>query len=370
MLLLKKDNMSGPAAASNIVFGCKRPTDQPEDHVADLFALQENDYTALVLDLVGRKEPKSTSLPDFMTQDPNYRHGVPSNNKSADGIVDDAKVLIYAPPPSSSSIKTNNPKRAAADPGAGKHRHYKWPQVSQSVHTQCFQLRFHSNILCVVLPLCSAGNWTLKGIDPCSTVFGRANGNQVVTSTNSSAGVAEALVTSCEDNDGSGEPIVSGATQHVFGVSTKAGDSSTASCLSYPPQPDDLSGDDLGKSTTPGYRNVVTERAFGCPSIRTDIKRYSRSSVADCQNYGDEDQAANLLKPTLFSSLGLDIAELSKPRSKNFLLGLVKSIGLECGNDGEFDLVFESIRDKNEQASIYSLRPWLEETLLNKCPAD
>lgn len=208
-------------------------------------------------------------------------------------------------------------------------------------------------------------------MDPQLTVFGRANG--MVTSTNSSAGVAEALVTSCEDHGGSGRSGESTRTSNihqVFGVSTKAGDSSTASCLSYPWSAHDDSGDDLGKSTTPGYRNVVTERAFGCPSIRTDIKRYSRSSVADSQNYGDEDEAARLLKPTLFSSLGLDIAELSKPRSKNFLLGFVKSIGLARGSDGEFDSVFESIQDKSEQASINALSPWLQQTLLNKCPAD
>jgi hypothetical protein len=46
---------------------------------------------------------------------------------------------------------------------------------------------------------------------------------------------------------------------------------------------------DLGKSITPGFRNVSLEdRTYGCPSIRTDLPAHARArrSLADSQNYG------------------------------------------------------------------------------------
>lgn len=47
-----------------------------------------------------------------------------------------------------------------------------------------------------------------------------------------------------------------------------------------------------GQSITPGFRNAVVEgRAFGVPSIRSDIMPYAKRSVADTQNYGDDTNA-------------------------------------------------------------------------------
>ena len=53
-------------------------------------------------------------------------------------------------------------------------------------------------------------------------------------------------------------------------------------------QPDN----DLGKSITPGFRNAIAEgRAFGVPTVRSDIETYAQRSVADTQNYGDDPSA-------------------------------------------------------------------------------
>lgn len=53
-------------------------------------------------------------------------------------------------------------------------------------------------------------------------------------------------------------------------------------------QPDN----DLGKSITPGFRNAIAEgRAFGVPTVRSDIEPYAQRSVADTQNYGDDPSA-------------------------------------------------------------------------------
>lgn len=62
---------------------------------------------------------------------------------------------------------------------------------------------------------------------------------------------------------------------------------------------------DLGRCLKPGSRNQVrrpedANRAFGCPTIRTDIPFKERRSVADYNNYGDEPEAVDLLWPSTY----------------------------------------------------------------------
>ena len=68
---------------------------------------------------------------------------------------------------------------------------------------------------------------------------------------------------------------------------------------------------DLGKCVKVGARNVPRsekdlDRAFGCPTIRTDIPGKKQKSVADYQNYGDEKEAVDLLFPATFTEIGVD----------------------------------------------------------------
>lgn len=81
-------------------------------------------------------------------------------------------------------------------------------------------------------------------------------------------------------------------TQHVYGreaVKRGPNEWDARACVEgdyswAEQQPDN----DLGKSITPGFRNAIAEgRAFGVPSIRSDIQPYAQRSVADTQNYGD-----------------------------------------------------------------------------------
>jgi hypothetical protein len=65
---------------------------------------------------------------------------------------------------------------------------------------------------------------------------------------------------------------------------------------------------DLGKSIAPGFRNISLEnRAYGCPSIRTDLPNAgnTRRSLADSQNYGDDVPAQDLINPPAFSDLSI-----------------------------------------------------------------
>ncbi|CAM9479467.1 unnamed protein product [Phaeothamnion confervicola] len=85
---------------------------------------------------------------------------------------------------------------------------------------------------------------------------------------------------------------------------------------------------DLGAATRPGFRNCATRPlAFGVPSIRSDIPRQMRRSVADRQNYGDEADARALLNPSQFSGLGVEDDDFFAPRSKAELLALFATAG-------------------------------------------
>jgi hypothetical protein len=71
---------------------------------------------------------------------------------------------------------------------------------------------------------------------------------------------------------------------------------------------------DLGISAKIGARNMVrrpedAHRAFGCPTVRTDIPMKKIKSVADYQNYGDEPEAIDILFPATFSEIGVTEAE-------------------------------------------------------------
>ena len=84
-----------------------------------------------------------------------------------------------------------------------------------------------------------------------------------------------------------------------------------AKCLQGEPSERELQPDrDLGRCVKPGSRNMVRRpedenRAFGCPTIRTDIPFKERRSVADYNNYGDEPEAVDLLFPSTFTEMGI-----------------------------------------------------------------
>ena len=114
--------------------------------------------------------------------------------------------------------------------------------------------------------------------------------------------------------------------------------------------------DDLGTTKTPGFRNATTEtRRFGTPSVRSDIPKYARRSVADNQNYGDDVNAQFLLHPSQFAALGVEDEEFIKPRSKSY----IKSLFLDTGyglTEEEFDKCYASICDNNGEVGVDKFR--------------
>ena len=98
---------------------------------------------------------------------------------------------------------------------------------------------------------------------------------------------------------------------------------------------------DLGRSVTPGWRNdTTTNRTFGCPTIRTDVKPPKKRSVGDGQNYGDDTNAFALLHPAQFAGMGVADEDFIEFRTRDEIREIFKAINVDL-EDYEFNLICE-----------------------------
>mmetsp|Transcript_64169 Transcript_64169/g.186058 ORF Transcript_64169/g.186058 Transcript_64169/m.186058 type:complete len:487 (+) Transcript_64169:78-1538(+) len=118
-----------------------------------------------------------------------------------------------------------------------------------------------------------------------------------------------------------------------FGIKSSISEYTAASCIKgYYDLADQLPDEDLGRCTKPGRRNVTSEtRAFGVPSVRTDIPapHPQKRSVADECSYGDEPSAAAILNPQRFESKGIADREFLVRRPKEELQALLENAPVE-----------------------------------------
>jgi len=114
-----------------------------------------------------------------------------------------------------------------------------------------------------------------------------------------------------------------------FGVKSSISEYTAASCIKgYYSLEEQLPDEDLGRCVKPGRRNVTSEtRAFGVPSVRTDINapHPSRRSVADECSYGDEPSAAAILCPQRFDHKGVPDREFLVRRPREELEQLMQN---------------------------------------------
>ena len=284
------------------------------DHVEDLWAINEADeyhgVKKAVMEAQSKPPTHQLLFPEFM-KDSRFRHGI-TTSKAYD---EDAKKLIYA---NEICEQTENTKQ----PWSQRRRNYNWPS-NTNPETTIFGIKSKAN----------AG--TVKG----------SNG----------AGVAEAL---CMNGDSHVDPEVKAINTFAFGKPTSSSNSSTAECLGYQTCTSDILGetdptekDDIGKSLKPGYRNVMTTRCFGCPSIRTDIPNNSRS-IADTQNYGEDLDAMSGGMLDEMAEAEMERAEVLDEDLDDALAVPFAASCLEraCGGGGEAEECFDEMitEDKAE----------------------
>ena len=124
--------------------------------------------------------------------------------------------------------------------------------------------------------------------------------------------------------------------EHAYGVVDKSKTVwGAAECIqgSYTEE-DQMPDIDLGRSVTKGWRNdTTTNRTFGCPTIRTDVKPPKKRSVGDGQNYGDDTNAFALLHPAQFAGMGVDDEDFIELRTRDDVKDIFKTCGIELDDD-------------------------------------
>lgn len=142
----------------------------------------------------------------------------------------------------------------------------------------------------------------------------------------------------------SGPPLHPG---HRYGVKSTTSAYTARSCImGYYDLEDQLPDQDLGCCTKPGRRNVTVQtRAFGIPSVRTDIPAPppGSRSIADPVSYGDECSCAALMNPQRFDNKGVSDGEFLIRRPKEEMEDLVRSVNYDLGED------FDDLWDRGVQ---------------------
>ena len=118
---------------------------------------------------------------------------------------------------------------------------------------------------------------------------------------------------------------------HVFGAMKRNLDWNAAKCISGDPSDRELEPEDK-------------DRAFGCPTIRTDIPFKVVRSVADYSNYGDEPEAVDLLFPSTFNELGIEEGDFQKPRDRAAIRALFEGIGYSY-KVGKFNAMYNKAKE-------------------------
>uniref|UniRef100_A0A0G4I4K9 EFHB C-terminal EF-hand domain-containing protein n=1 Tax=Chromera velia CCMP2878 TaxID=1169474 RepID=A0A0G4I4K9_9ALVE len=135
-----------------------------------------------------------------------------------------------------------------------------------------------------------------------------------------------------------------------FGASTGVDEVSAGQCVTgFYSAAEQLPDPDLGKNTknvreprktaAPPMK-LSNTRAFGVPSVRLDIARPLRRSVADVYNYGDEVGVDALVTPQRYATLGVSDDEFLLPREKGELKDILQGAGF-VSEGAESDAEFE-----------------------------
>eukprot|EP01029_Cantina_marsupialis_P029117 TRINITY_DN779822_c0_g1_i1.p1 TRINITY_DN779822_c0_g1~~TRINITY_DN779822_c0_g1_i1.p1 ORF type:complete len:322 (-),score=91.30 TRINITY_DN779822_c0_g1_i1:206-1171(-) len=220
-------------------------------------------------------------------------------------------------------------------------------------------------------------DWSSAGINPESHVFGRLDKERLpegvgtaltlMPHKDESVSIPKVvkrevqLKKSLQDKLGRARQL--GTTSAVpsdfaFGKATTGLDEGgVESCLQNELHPDDMYSPDLGRSLTPGFRNIppADNRAFGTPTIRTDIPKPVVRSMSDTQNYGGETTASELLCPSRFVEKGVDSLDFVQPRNADDIRDLFEEIGFVF-SDEEFERMWAAASQGRDFCDVATFR--------------
>lgn len=116
-----------------------------------------------------------------------------------------------------------------------------------------------------------------------------------------------------------------------------------------------------GKIRTSGWR------AYGVPTIRSDLPAPITRRVADTTNYGDESDAYGLINPSIYSNLGVYEKDFFQPRDQYEIRRIFDGIGVEMTTD-VFEKIWEQASSRHPAGlvSVESFRGIMDEVNAQK----
>ncbi|GMH61799.1 hypothetical protein TrST_g1045 [Triparma strigata] len=320
----------------NKIFGTG--TASESDHVADVWKNPEGDtefqkaknqlmeavYKSVKREPLGTSYNRGHKMPSFMKDDPKFRHGIKSvKGQTAKEVLNPADETEEDVEATKLYIKSHG----SYGPGVQKTRNYNW------------KVDPHATV------------WGDKGKDialgglsqAVSDILHGVGDEPKKTITSKKYDDFQSMTDLLGRARNLGHGLSLPDKDHVFGKgSVRRGPNEWDSrdCIEGKYDISEQAPDaDLGTTMTPGFRNCTTEvRRFGCPSVRSDIPKYARRSVADNQNYGDDVNARYLLHPSQFASLGVEDEEFVNGRDKEYIKTMFNDTGYGVADD-----VFEEI---------------------------
>lgn len=323
----------------------------PQTKMADyLNERKEQIYKSRKNEQLGKPQTYGTQFPDRVA-DPNFRFGgAKPRGKHADLS---AKDLIYPVPQKEDArsrelyIKSHGlyepgeQRRSGIDVGFDVHRH-RFGKVGSSGERNGVGNCLSGGTNSEDIAAASASRGSVLHIVPKQLVrYKEVNTDELGKCKNLGQG-------------GSDRP----GQDFAYGVSSAAADSWGAKdCIQGAYSEADQQPDpDLGKAIAPGWRNDTnTNRTFGCPTIRTDIKPPKKRSVGDSQNYGDDTNAQALLHPAQYAGMGIEDRDFLEDREQSDLRQLFASAGISM-SDEVFERIYARAKQIAGAVSIEVLR--------------
>lgn len=341
----RRTTSSRSANSNNKRFGV---TSIDSDHVADVFTHgPQTEYEEYK-----QQQQESVYKRHTLEQSTNRGHKLPNmfvQGDAAFGVSssesESAKNLIY--PTGSLVIDDTQHQQqyikshGSFQPGQQKRRGYAWNSAGIKPSSHVFGLREDKKQRNDSVAIC---------------VGGKSNGT-TPTSRITSKKVED--MKAIKDQLGRARNLAHGdrtlPPDHRFGIRGKFGgaEDTAQECIqgNYSVE-EQLPDNDLGRSSTTGWRNTTNEtRAFGAPTVRSDIPIPSRRSISDNQNYGDDVSAQYLLYPPQFANLGVSDADFASLRSMDEVRDIFRSVGYEL-SDEQVELVCKRASEGNETDSI------------------
>jgi len=304
---------------------------------------------------LGRSISRNYNYPEAIKGDPDFRFGVVGS-----GDTEPAITAIF--PPNAPSLSTTADQVAmykkshgSYEPGEQRKRDYTWDKVQGGIDPGSHTFGATAEI--------DYREGVAKAINPDREYDSRVKPTEFVPKNVADFRKVRTDELGTVRNLGLGQHAL--GQEHTYGLPSKRfNDWGARECMQGNYTADEQQPDpDLGRSLRRGCapEDVLrSDRTFGVPCVRSDIKPPKLASVADSKNYGNEPGAKPLLYPQPFAVRGVYEEDFLSEHPRAELQDIVLSAGV-CDSEQHFDRLYRAAqaaygKKEDEPLSVEAIR--------------